>query len=156
MRVLDHISWFHRLVFMVQKEVADRLLAAAGSRERGLLTVLLEAYCEVTPVGTVSASCFYPQPKIASSILSCAVRRPSLVSPEETLSLRTVVKAAFSTRRKTILNALTGASGLGLSKESTVKLLEEAGIAPTARAEAVATEQFLALVGALKSVQPTH
>jgi 16S rRNA (adenine1518-N6/adenine1519-N6)-dimethyltransferase len=111
--------------------------------------VLLDAYCEVTPVGTVSRRCFLPAPKIDSTILSCVVRKPPIVSSDLAASLRTVVKAAFATRRKTILNSMSGAPGLDLSKETVAKILTEVVIAPGARAEAVTTAQFLALAAAL-------
>lgn len=149
MRALELARWFRRMIVMVQKEVAGRLLAPPGGRERGLLTVLLEAYCEVAPVGLVSRHCFLPPPKVDSTILACSVRRPALVPVADQAALRTVVKAAFSTRRKTILNALSGASGLGLKREGVARLLDEVGIAPGLRAESIPTAQYLALAAAL-------
>ena len=145
MRLLEAAAWFDRMVIMVQQEVAQRLLAPAGDRTRGLLTVLAEASCKVSAVGHVSRRCFFPQPRVDSTILAFQVRRPPLVSPDVMPVFERVVKAAFSTRRKTLANALSGPSGLGLEKQDATGLLSQSGIEPARRAESLSADEFVAL-----------
>jgi 16S rRNA (adenine1518-N6/adenine1519-N6)-dimethyltransferase len=145
LRLLDHADWFDRMVIMVQQEVADRLLAPPGSRTRGLLTVLTEASCAISAAGSVSRRCFFPQPKVDSTILALSVRRPQLVPASAWGAFERVVKAAYSTRRKTLVNALSGPLGLGLSKEDIARLLSESGVEPGRRAESLSAQEFLAI-----------
>jgi 16S rRNA (adenine1518-N6/adenine1519-N6)-dimethyltransferase len=152
MRLLEAASWFDRMVIMVQQEVAQRLLAPAGDRARGLLTVLAEASCQVSAVGQVSRRCFYPRPQVDSTILSFAVRRPPSIPPGVMPFFERVVKAAFSTRRKTLANALSGPSGLGLKKQDAILLLSQSGIAPGRRAESLSADEFMALTKRLTHI----
>jgi len=144
-RLLEAAAWFDRIVVMVQQEVARRLLAPPGDRTRGLLTVLAEASCKVASVGHVSRRCFFPQPKVDSTILAFQVRRPPLVPPGLVPAFERIVKAAFSTRRKTLANALSGPTGLGLEKQDATGLLSQSGIEPGRRAESLSAEEFAAV-----------
>ena len=146
--LLDGIEWFDRLVIMVQEEVAERLLAPAGRRARGLLTVLVEAACDIRMVGRVARTCFLPRPQVDSTILALEPRRPGLVPPELEQTFRRIVKAAFGTRRKTLSNALPQSPALGLSKEEAVALLSQCDIDPSLRAEALSAHEFVRLAKA--------
>jgi len=150
-QLLQARRWISAMVVMVQAEVGERLLAPPGSRQRGWLTVFAEICCETKLVARVSRNCFWPRPKVDSAILGLAVRRPSLVPPEREALLQEVIKAAFSTRRKTVVNALSQASRLGLSKEPARALLERCGIRPELRAEALSAEDFLRLTEAVEA-----
>jgi 16S rRNA (adenine1518-N6/adenine1519-N6)-dimethyltransferase len=155
LRLLECAAWFDRMVIMVQQEVADRLLAAPGSRTRGLLTVLAEASCVVSTAGTVSHRCFFPQPKVDSTILVFTPRRPPLVPAGAQRHFEQIVKAAFSARRKTLLNALSQPLGLRLSKEETARLLSQSAIEPTRRAESLSAEDFLVITNRLLELKAT-
>lgn len=144
-RLLQSAECFDLMVLMVQQEVAQRLLAPAGHRARGLLTVLAEASCQVAMVGNVSRRCFFPRPQVDSTILAFEVRRPRLIPAGVFPTFERIVKAAFSTRRKMLSNALSGPSGLGLSKQDAIRLLSQSGIEPGRRAESLSAEEFLAL-----------
>ena len=146
--LLDGIEWFDRLVIMVQEEVAERLLAPAGRRARGLLTVLVEAACDIRMVGRVARTCFLPRPQVDSTILALEPRRPGLVAPGLERTFRRIVKAAFGTRRKTLSNALSQSPALGLAKEEAVALLSQCDIDPSRRAEALSAEEFVRLAKA--------
>ena len=146
--LLDGIEWFDRLVIMVQEEVAERLLAPAGRRARGLLTVLVEAACDIRMVGRVARTCFLPRPQVDSTILALEPRRPGLVAPGLEQTFRRIVKAAFGTRRKTLSNALSQSPALGLAKEEAVALLSQCDIDPSRRAEALSAEEFVRLAKA--------
>ncbi len=143
MRLLEYAAWFDHIVIMVQQEVADRLLAPAGDRNRGILSVLAEASCKVSTGGIVPRTCFFPRPKVDSSILVLTPRRPPLIPARSQQTFKRVVKAAFGTRRKTLANALSGPLGLGLSKEEVSVLLSQSGVESTRRAETLTAEEFL-------------
>ena len=146
--LLDGIEWFDMLVIMVQEEVAERLLAPAGRRARGLLTVLLEAACDIRMVGRVTRTCFLPRPQVDSTILALNPRRPGLVPPELEQTFRLLVKAAFGTRRKTLSNALSQSPALGLPKEEVIALLSQCDIDPGRRAEELSAREFVRLAEA--------
>lgn len=148
-RLLQARERIERMVIMVQMEVAERLVAAPGSRQRGWLTVLVETLTEARLVGRVSRNCFWPRPKVDSAILALTVRHPSPISRAEEARLTRVLKAAFGTRRKLVVNALAQGSELGLTRESARALLEQCGVEPGLRAEALAAEDFLRLARAV-------
>ena len=139
---LDQANFLEGMTIMVQKEVADRLVATPGGREYGVLTVAVQVASEVTKVMTVPASSFWPRPKVDSAVVNFVIRTYSGFSVDKGAFFR-VVRAAFSQRRKTLANSL--ASGLTLSKTQTVALLEEAGIDAGRRAETLAIEELQAL-----------
>lgn len=149
LRLLEAREWLTRMVIMVQREVARRLAAGPGVRARGHLSVLVQAACEVQVVGQVSRNCFWPRPQVDSTILALEVRRPALVPPALEPVFRALVQAAFATRRKTVLNALTSALGAELGKGQMRSLLERCGIAPELRAEDLSTGDFLRLAEAV-------
>ncbi len=149
LKLLEGADWFADMVIMVQEEVAERLLAEPGSRDRSLLTVLVEAAAEVSSFGRVSRTCFFPRPRVDSVILRLSLRRPGLVPAQLADGFGAVVRAAFSSRRKTLANALSQASGSKLPKEEAAVLLSDCGIDPSRRAETVSGQEFLRLARAL-------
>lgn len=98
------------MVLMLQKEVVDRMLAPAGSSDRGYLSVLVEAYCKSEKLFDVSSGAFRPPPKVWSTVVRLQ-RRPRLDVRDEELFWR-VVSAGFAQKRKTILNNLRNSTGL--------------------------------------------
>ncbi len=151
LKLLDGAGWFRRMVLMVQQEVADRLLAPPSGRSRGLLTVLVEAAAAVTLIGRVSRTCFLPQPRVDSAILALDVRRSRVLPPGLEDMFRCVVKAAFSMRRKTLTNSLSGARGLRLSKEEAAGVLSQCGIDPRRRAETLSVQEFVLVAKAVQA-----
>ncbi len=149
LRLLEARRWISDMIVMVQAEVAERLTAPPGSRQRGWLTVLMEICCEGSLIGRVSRNCFWPRPGVDSAILRFTVRRPPLVAADRERVLHEVIKAAFGTRRKTVLNALSHAVNLELSKEAARTLLEGCGVQPDLRAEALSAQDFLRLAEAV-------
>jgi 16S rRNA (adenine1518-N6/adenine1519-N6)-dimethyltransferase len=149
LRLLDAREWVQRFVIMVQHEVAGRLTAPVGSRARGMLSVLVEATCDVELVGHVPRTCFYPRPRVDSTVLSLTVQRPQRVPPKMREAFFQVVKAAFGARRKTLANALSHADAIGLSKEQVRDALSGEGIDTALRAEDLDVEAFLRLAEAV-------
>lgn len=148
-KLLDGAEWFGRMVIMVQEEVGARLLAAAGSRHRGQLTVLVESVADVSLVGRVPRTCFFPRPRVDSAILALDVRRPAIVPPQLARCFREVVRAAFSSRRKMLANALSHAYGGTLPKEEASQMLSQCGIEPSRRAETLSVDEFLLIAKGL-------
>ncbi len=135
------------IVVMVQKEVALRLRAEPSSKDYGALTVMCRYYCEPEIITTVPASFFVPPPKVDSAVLRLRVLdEPSVGVKDEKLFFR-VVKAAFSQRRKTLLNCL--ASNFSMSKDELADTLEGIGIDPRRRGETLSLDEFAALADKL-------
>ena len=152
--ILQHLiqyrSSFSELVVMLQREVVSRITAQAGNKERGFLTVLIEAYFETEKLFDVSPNAFFPKPKIWSSVIRLKPRKFENVNEE---FFREIVSLGFRQKRKTILNNLKNAEGDLLSvfeeKGGIGKVLEKAGIAQKRRAETISLEEWKSLVETL-------
>lgn len=127
---------------MVQKEVADRMAAGPGSKSYGSLSVFVNFYTKPKVVVKVPKTVFMPQPKIDSSVIKLDLKKDLPDIDRE--KLFKVVKAAFSKRRKTIINALS-TFGFDLEKEEIRQALEKVGIKPEERAENISVEDFIKL-----------
>jgi len=132
--------WYDRLVLMFQREVAERIVAAPGSKSYGRLSVLVGWRCEARILFDVAGSAFVPQPKVTSSLVEVVPRASPLAC--ERRALERVTEAAFGQRRKMLRQSL---KSLGAD---TSALLEAAAIEPTARAEDIPVEGFVALARA--------
>jgi len=107
-RLIAQRECFEEMVLMLQREVVERLLAPAGTSDRGFISVLVEAYCEAEKLFDVAPGAFRPPPKVWSSVMRVKFR--SRINADESL-LWEVVSAGFAQKRKTILNNLRHASG---------------------------------------------
>lgn len=135
---------------MLQREVADRLLAAPGTRRYGSLAVLHRLAVDMRRLRALAPGCFYPEPKVRSVFLRLVPRAGSPLGEAELPWVERVVRGAFGQRRKTLANALRGADlGSEVSPERIAGALAALDIGPRARAEALAPEQLLALARAL-------
>lgn len=128
-----------RMAVTVQKEVAVRCAAPAGSSERGPLTMLLQLYYKAQVVRGVPPGAFWPRPKVDSAIVRLDRVREKLPEPVERRYLH-LVQLLFGQKRKQVGKILRGELG-----ETAAKLLEQTGIDPAARAEDLSVEQFLDL-----------
>jgi 16S rRNA (adenine1518-N6/adenine1519-N6)-dimethyltransferase len=133
--------WYDAAVLMFQREVAERIVAAAGSKSYGRLSVLVQWRCEARILFDVNPSAFVPAPKVTSSLLR-VVPRAAPLSCDRRL-LEAVTQAAFGQRRKMLRQSLRS---LGVD---VAELLSTAGLAPTARAEDISVAGFVALARAL-------
>ena len=135
--------WYDRLVLMFQREVAERIVAKPGSKTYGRLSVLAGWRSEAKILFDIAPSAFVPPPKVTSSLVQLVPRAAPL--PCDRRALERVTAAAFGQRRKMLRASL---KSLGLDS---VPLLEKAGLDPTARAEDIAVEGFVALAKGLPS-----
>jgi 16S rRNA (adenine1518-N6/adenine1519-N6)-dimethyltransferase len=136
---------FSLLILMVQKEVAQRLTAPAGTKQYGGLSVLCRVFFDLRMERRVSRSCFYPVPKVDSALVRFVPKEsahfPAGVEP----LFRKVVRAAFSKRRKTLFNALRASRSAGLAGEELREVLEACGIEPGRRPETLSPEEYAQL-----------
>mgnify|MGYP000917031452 FL=1 len=135
-----------RIVTMVQREVAERMIALPGGRDYGALSVAVQYYTEPRLAIEVSPRCFLPPPAVESAVMDCVVRKTPPVAVEDEKHFFHVVRAAFGQRRKTIGNAL---KSLGLPRDILQVALSKAGIDPLRRGETLSLSEFAALAGAL-------
>jgi len=133
------------MTLMVQKEVADRIIAAPG--EMSLLAVSVQVYAQATRVCTIPSSAFYPRPQVSSAILSLRSRPEPVIPDAEAEAFFTVVRAGFGQRRKQLRNSL--ASGLQRDPNRIAEALISAGIDPRARAQALDLDGWVRLTRAL-------
>jgi len=132
-----------RSVFLVQREVAERMAATANTEAYGALSVNVAAVADVENVMTVPAAAFQPPPKVESAVVRLTPRARPLVSLESLPAFRAFVQAAFGLRRKQMLRVLRTIRGL--SSADAGALLARAGIDQAARPEVLSPEQFAAL-----------
>ena len=139
---------FSLITVMVQREVAQRICAAPGSRDYSAFTVLCNYHAQPELLFDVPASCFFPQPKVTSAVVCLKVRtEPPAELLDEHTFFRTV-RAAFAQRRKTLLNALSsGFSELG--KSELAETLHTCSISPMVRGETLDIPSFASLSNAL-------
>lgn len=134
------------IVVMVQREVAERIAAKPGKKDYGAISVLCQYYTNPRVVTIVPAGSFYPAPKVDSAVLCMEVcREPNVKTKDEALFFK-VVKAAFSQRRKTLLNCL--ASGFSRDKAAITGILEGVDIAPNVRGEKLGLSEFAKIADA--------
>lgn len=129
------------IVFMIQKEVAERLVAAPGTKDYGALTLGVNYYSEPEVVAHIPKKVFMPQPEVESAVVRLITRaRPPVDIVSEETFFR-VIKACFGQRRKTLANALSGLDGR-LIKSEVSNLLTALGIDPVRRGETLSFEEF--------------
>jgi 16S rRNA (adenine1518-N6/adenine1519-N6)-dimethyltransferase len=137
-----------RAVYLVQREVADRLTAAPGTKEYGGLTVNVAAVARAETLFRVPAGAFSPPPKVESAVVRITPLASPLVSADEERPLRILVQSAFGMRRKQMRRVLR--SIYGLDPEAADVLLAAAGVEPEVRPETLTPEQFVAVLRAAK------
>ncbi|MBQ1250697.1 MAG: 16S rRNA (adenine(1518)-N(6)/adenine(1519)-N(6))-dimethyltransferase RsmA [Clostridia bacterium] len=140
---------FDAITVMVQKEVADRICADAGSSEYGAFTPYIAYNAQARVILDVGRECFIPSPKVDSAVVRMDLyKEPPVEVCSEKLFFR-VVKAAFAQRRKTLLNCLGTGFGGQLTKDQLKECMESCGISPSARGETLDIQAFAALTNAI-------
>jgi 16S rRNA (adenine1518-N6/adenine1519-N6)-dimethyltransferase len=148
MKILEDRVPADSITIMLQKEVADRIKAAPGTKTYGALSVAVQYYCTVSHVASAPKEIFVPQPKVDSTVIRLDIRKekPVVLNSEE--AFFAVVKAGFGQRRKTLLNSLTGV--YGLTKDEIAAVMSTAGIDPVRRAETLSLDEFAALANTIR------
>lgn len=138
-RLLEHRDLFQRMVLMFQREVGERLVAAPGGKDYGILSVLTQLWFDMKTVTLVKPGAFNPPPKVDSMVLSFKpLTNPRVAVVDETLFKR-VVKGAFTQRRKTLRNSLLAS---GFDGSDIDYALEQANVNPGCRGETLSLQNF--------------
>lgn len=147
MKLLEMDGLFESITVMVQKEVAARMSEGPGSKDYGALSLSVQYYSSAHIVLDVSKNCFYPRPDVDSAVVRLDVYKPEErpVKCEDPDLMFRIIKAAFGQRRKTLVNSISNASGLNLSKAQITEALSQIGKAPTIRGEVLTLEEFATL-----------
>jgi 16S rRNA (adenine1518-N6/adenine1519-N6)-dimethyltransferase len=140
---LQRLPSIRRYCLMVQREVAERMTAAPGSKAYGVLSVWVGLYAEIVRVRPLARSIFYPQPHVDSSLIVLERRPPADLPSVAPAALRRVVQAAFGQRRKMLVNSL--GAGLGWTREETLAAVAGLGLPPDVRAERLEPSRFAEL-----------
>jgi len=144
-RLLAFRRMITSMVLMFQKELADRITAGPGKKEYGILSVLFARYTDAVPAITVPPACFYPAPRVVSSVLRFSMRDHSGI-PEEESWLVATVRSSFAQRRKTLRNNLRAT---GVADEVLDAVLAKARIDGSRRAETLTLGEFRHLAAEL-------
>ena len=144
--LLDQVEHLSRAVFLLQREVAERLAARPGTHEWGVLSVLLQREADVSVERIVPPGAFLPPPRVESAVL-CALFRPPRDPVADAARFRRLVKAGFAQRRKTLANAL--AAGRIVEDGALRAAMAAAGIDPRRRGETLTVAEWAALDRAL-------
>ncbi len=138
-----------RITVMVQKEVAERMTASCGSRDYGSLSLAVQYYSRPKIEVIVPASSFLPSPKVDSAVVSLDVYREKPVQVKDEPLLKSVVRAAFGQRRKTLANSLGNAPSVPASRGQAAAALEKMGLSASVRGEKLTLQQFAELTDLL-------
>ena len=137
------------ITVMVQKEVAERMRAKPGTKDYGALSLAVQYYAVPQIVANVPPNCFMPRPAVGSAVvkLTCFEKPPVEVKSESFMFA--LIRAAFNQRRKMLINALTGAGGIDVTKDRITEALEKLGIQETIRGEKLSLAEFAGLADML-------
>lgn len=147
MALLESKLKIKSITVMVQKEAATRLCAKVGTRECGAVTFAVRYYSEPKLLFNVSRGSFMPAPNVDSAVIRLEIKENNEIKADDEKFLFSLVKMAFSQRRKTLANPVS--SGLNIPKPIVIEALEKVGLKPTVRAEQVTFEQFIQLSNVL-------
>ncbi len=138
------------MVFMVQREVAERIVAEKG-RDAGAISLFCRYFSEPQIIEIVPAGSFYPPPKVDSALLKLKILdKPSVEVKDEKLLFR-IIRASFSQRRKTLANGIS--SGIGMSKSDVSELLVSLGFSETVRGETLTLSDFARIADKISEIE---
>ena len=135
----------HSITIMVQTEVAQRMQVGPGTKDYGALSLAVQYYSRPEIITHVPPTCFIPRPNVGSTVIRLTrYEKPPVEAADESFLFR-LIRASFNQRRKTLVNGLSNASGLNLSKAQITEALEQMGLPANVRGETFTLEQFARL-----------
>ena len=149
MKLLEGEAPVSGITVMVQKEVADRMMAVPGTKDYGALSLAVQYYSKPERVRIVHPSSFIPQPGVDSAVMHLACYEEPPVTCRDKELLFRVIRASFGQRRKKLVNGVSSGAGLEYTKEEVAEALAAAGLSPDVRGEALTLAEFAALTDAL-------
>jgi 16S rRNA (adenine1518-N6/adenine1519-N6)-dimethyltransferase len=145
---LQRLPSVRRYCLMVQREVADRMAAAPGTKAYGTLSVWVGLYTRLVRTRQLSRTIFHPRPHVDSTLVVLERREPRELAAIDAALVRRVVQAAFGQRRKTLANALS--AGLGVPRQRVVEVVVSLGLSSDVRAERLEPAHFVRLAEKLR------
>ena len=130
------------ITIMVQKEVADRMQVGPGTKDYGALSLAVQYYAKPEIVANVPPNCFIPRPNVGSAVIRLDRYAEPPVQTADEQFMFSVIRASFNQRRKTLVNGLSNAPGLNVSKEKIKEVLARMELSETVRGETLTLEQF--------------
>lgn len=135
----------HSITIMVQTEVAQRMQVGPGTKDYGALSLAVQYYSRPEIITHVPPTCFIPRPNVGSTVIRLTrYEKPPVEAADESF-LFSLIRASFNQRRKTLVNGLSNASGLNLSKAQITEALEQMVLPANVRGETFTLEQFARL-----------
>lgn len=138
------------ITIMVQKEVADRMQVGPGTKDYGALSLAVQYYAKPEIVANVPPNCFIPRPNVGSAVIRLDRYAEPPVQTLDEQFMFSVIRASFNQRRKTLVNGLSNAPGLNVSKEKIKEVLARMELSETVRGETLTLEQFAQLADLLR------
>jgi 16S rRNA (adenine1518-N6/adenine1519-N6)-dimethyltransferase len=153
-KLVEHRNEMEWAILMLQKEVAQRLIAGAGSKEYGIITVLMGACASIHKLLDLGPQHFHPRPRIDSQVVRITFypvpERAAALPEHDPALLKKIVNAAFQQRRKTLVNSLSAADLPGIAKRAIETALAEMKLDSRTRGEKLQVEDFVALTNILQ------
>ena len=137
------------ITVMVQKEVADRMQAGPGTKDYGALSLAVQYYAKPYIAANVPPNCFIPRPNVGSAVIRLTRHETPPVQAEDPALMFKLIRASFNQRRKTLVNSLNNSSELSCTKEEAAAALENLGLLPAVRGEALTLEEFAGIANYL-------
>ena len=144
MKLLENKLNIESITVMIQKEVAERLIATPGEKLSGAITYTVYYYCESKKIMEVPPESFIPEPEVTSEVIKLKLRKDSPIEVKEKNKMFSIIKIAFMQRRKTLINALTNGNIIKNKQEAT-EIFNDLEINQNARAEELTLQQFAKL-----------
>ena len=141
MKLLEEKLNITSITVMIQKEVADRLIAVPGEKNAGAITYSVYYYAEAEKVLDVENNSFIPEPSVTSTVIKLNIRKEPVIQIKDEKLMFRIIKQAFMQRRKTLVNALSNMD-IFKSKEEIIRMLEDLNINTKVRGEALTIEQY--------------
>ena len=141
MKLLEEELELESITVMIQKEVADRLIAVPGKKNTGAITYSVYYYASSEAIMEVPNSSFIPEPEVTSKVIKLNIRKEPIVTPKDKEKMFKIIKYAFMQKRKTLLNSLTN-NGVFENKQKGTEILNSLGIKENVRPEELTLEQF--------------
>ena len=141
MKLLEEELELESITVMIQKEVADRLIAVPGQKNTGAITYSVYYYASSEAIMEVPNSSFIPEPEVTSKVIKLNIRKEPIVTPKDKEKMLKIIKYAFMQKRKTLLNSLTN-NGVFENKQKGIEILNSLGIKENVRPEELTLEQF--------------
>lgn len=141
MKLLEEELDLDSITVMIQKEVADRLIAIPGDKETGAITYSIYYYSEAEAILEVPNDSFIPEPEVTSKVIKLNIRKNPPIDVRNKEVMFRIIKCAFMQRRKTLLNALTNAK-VFINKEEGIRILNKLNLDENVRAEKLKIEDF--------------